>query len=145
MRRDDLTQAIMGGADGLISALGAVVVLAAKGDFKALVVASVAYAVGSAGSMAGSEWLSDVSQSARRALVMGAATLCGSIAPAVPFFVLRGPLAWLCAAAVTVTFGSLIAEVRPEAPLPSYLHTFGVLTVASGLAVLTSVLAGAVA
>jgi hypothetical protein len=142
MTRDDLKQAIFGGADGLTSALGAIVVLAAKGDYQALVIASVAYAVGAAWSMGGSEYLSDFSGSLRRATVMALATLTYSIAPAIPFFALSGLAAWIGAIVITVLCAALIAEARPYGALKSYTQTFGIVGVGAVLAVGASLLAG---
>jgi VIT1/CCC1 family predicted Fe2+/Mn2+ transporter len=145
LTRDEISESIFGGFDGLTSALGVIVALAATGSLKTVVEASVALAVGAAASMGAGEWLSDKAASRRRAIVMGLATLCGSIAPAVPFYALTGALAWLCCAAVTLACGAWIAEVRPGGVLVSYAQTFGVLVVAASLAVGASLVAGALA
>jgi VIT1/CCC1 family predicted Fe2+/Mn2+ transporter len=142
---EDGSTVVFGLFDGTTSALGVIVATAATGNAKAVIVASVALAVGAAVSMAAGQWLSDTKRSLRRALVMGLATLLGSILPAVPFFAVSGFLAWVCCGVVTVALASLIAEVRPGAPLPSYAITFTVLTVAAGLAIAASLAAGAVA
>jgi VIT1/CCC1 family predicted Fe2+/Mn2+ transporter len=146
MDPDDTTQAIFGGFDGLTSALGLIVATALTGGLKAVVVASVAMAVGAGASMAAGEWLSDRTGNHRRALVMGLATFTGAIMPAAPYFAgLKGPLAYMACGLVAVALGALIAEVRPGPPLRSYLVTFTVLVAASGLAIGTALVAGAAA
>jgi hypothetical protein len=143
--KGDSVQVTFGMFDGTCSALGVIVATAATGNAKAVVVAAVALAVGAAVSMGAGEWLSDTQADRRKAVVMALATLAGSILPAVPFFALRGTLAWLCCGAVTLGLGAVIAEVRPGGALRSYMLTFTVLILASGLAVATSLAAGSVA
>jgi VIT1/CCC1 family predicted Fe2+/Mn2+ transporter len=145
MTHRDARQVVFGCFDGLASALGVIVATASTGNAHSVVIAATALAVGAAVSMGAGQWLSDDAKSTRKALVMALATLGGSILPAVPFFALAGPLAWLCCGAVTVGLGAVIAEVRPGKVVPSYALTFSVLIVASGLAVATSLAAGAVA
>ena len=142
MRADDLRQAVFGAFDGLASAIGMIAAVALTGHDSTLIVAAVALAVGSAVSMAAGEWLSDADASTRRALVMGAATLAGSILPAMPFALGNGAAAVGGCGALTVAAGCAIAEVRPGARWRSYRLTFGVLAVACGAAIAASALAG---
>lgn len=143
MTAADREQAIFGGGDGLSSAIGLIAALAISGA-ATLLTAAIALAVGAAVSMGLNEWLADPQSRVHRAAVMGAATLAGSIAPAVPYVALGGLGAAVACAAVTVGCGSVIAELRPGARAPSYCKTFGVLVVACGAAVLASRLAGGV-
>lgn len=141
MTADDRTQAVFGAFDGLASALGMVIALAVAGSTHALVVGAVALAFAAGASMAAGEWLSDHEQSPRRAVVMGLATLVGGLAPAVPFALGSGIVAYVGTVSVAVMGGAIIAELRPGAPLPSYLQTFGVLVGATTLGVAASLLA----
>ena len=143
MTPDDREQLIFGLFDGVTSALGMVLALAATGNVRGLVVAAVALAVGAAVSMGAGEWLSDTSSSLHRAAVMASATLAGSVAPALPFLIFAGVPAFVVCAALTVLTVVVIAEARPGAPLPSYTKTAGVLLVATTLGVGASLLAGA--
>src|ERR1700727_655755 len=128
MTRDDSVEVVFGGFDGLCSALGVIVAVASQGNLRAVAVGSVALAVGSAASMGAGQWLSDRQGNLRKACLMAGATLAGSILPAIPFFALTGPLAWLCCGAVTLGLGAVIAEVRPGGALRSYTLTFTVLS-----------------
>ncbi len=137
----DREQTIFGGFDGLCSAVGMIAVLAIANS-PALLRAAIALAAGAAVSMAFGEWLSDPQARVHRALVMGAATLVGSIAPALPYIPLDGTGAAVACAGVTVVCGAAIAELRPGARASSYARTFGVLIVACAAAVAASRLAG---
>ena len=141
MTADDRAQVVFGSFDGLVSALGMVLALALTHS-PALVTAAVALAVASAASMGAGEWLADTGGSLRRASVMAAATLAGSITPALPFIVGGGPAAFVACGLLTGAWVVVIAEVRPGAPLPSYAKTAGVLVAATALGLGASILAG---
>lgn len=141
MTRDDTAQAVFGAFDGTCSAVGMIASLAIS-NAASLLTAAIALAVGAAVSMGFGEWLSDPQSRVHRALVMGGATLAGSIVPAAPYVALTGLRAAVACAAVTVGCGAVIAELRPGARTPSYAKTFGVMVVACGAAVAASRLAG---
>lgn len=142
MSRDDVKQAVFGGFDGLASAIGMIAAVALTGAYSTLLVAAVALAAGAAVSMAAGEWLSDADGSVHRALVMGGATLIGSVSPAIPFAFGHGIFAAAGCALVTVALGGAIAEIRPGGRGRSWALTFGVLAAACGAAVAASFLAG---
>ena len=79
MTHDDQAQAIFGSLDGATSAVGVVAAALIAGDEKTLLAAAVGLAAAATVGMASGEWLSDRGKSFRRALVMGAATLTGSL------------------------------------------------------------------
>ena len=140
------SEAIFGAADGLTSALGVVAAgLVTHAAPIATVTAASALAVAAAVSMGGSEWLADTESAGRgrRAFVMGAATLAGSVAPAIGF--LFGSVPGLVLGLVlTVLVGVIVAVVRPGSMMRSLVQTFAVLIGASIAAVAVSVLCGAV-
>lgn len=142
MSTDDAKQAIFGSFDGLASAIGMIASVALTGAYRTLLVAAVALAVGAAVSMAAGEWLSDPDASKHRALVMGGATLAGSILPALPFAFGHDTLAVGACVGLTVLAGAGIAEARPGGRVESYLKTFGVLAAACGAAVAAGLIAG---
>ena len=142
MNSEDKVESIFGVFDGLCSALGVILAIAINGAGD-LVVAAVALAVGSAVSMACGEFLSDSGGSRRKAAAMGTATLIGSIAPAIPFIVFSGTIAYILCGLITTGLCILIAKFRPGNWPKSLSLTFGVTVISTGLAVATSILAGA--
>lgn len=142
MTSDDAKQSIFGLFDGLASAIGMIAALAIAGNTHSLLVAALALAAGAAVSMGCGEWLSDPEAKPHRAVVMGAATLVGSSAPAVPFaFLPAGIMASAGCALVTIGCGAGIAEIRPGARGRSYALTFTVLVLSCVAGVAASLLA----
>lgn len=129
---EDAEQAVFGTLDGLASALGLVVSVAASGRLQAVAV----LATGCAVSMGLGEWLSDANGRVRRAVVMAVATAAGVVLPAVPLLVLGAGLARVACALIVVALGCVIAELRSGPALRSYLQTFAVIGVCLGLALL---------
>ncbi len=133
--------AILGSFDGLASALGFILALAIRHQYAALIVATIAGAVGAAGSMGFGEWLADNGRSWRLALIMAAATGLGCVTPAIPFYVTTGTAALGGCLALSCVLAVAIARVRPEPQPQSYLRTFAVLIVVTGLSLAASLVA----
>lgn len=109
----------------------------------AILVACAGLAVASAVSMAAGDYLAG--KSIRLSLVMGLATLAGSLVPAVPVVVFPGAAGVVIAALLVAGLGIGIAEVRSHSGTGrphSYLSTFLVLAASSGLAVAVALLLG---
>lgn len=132
--------AIFGGADGMTSLLGVVVLLSRTSPSTALV-AALAGAATSGVSMAGGEWLDG--GSVRRGAVMGLATLVGVVLPALPLLVVRGSAAVVSALAVVAVAGIALTAMRRERYgwAGAAARVYGVLALASGLALAASALA----
>lgn len=129
---EDAEKAVFGTLDGLASALGLVVSVAASGRLHAVAV----LATGCAVSMGLGEWLSDVRGRLRRAAVMAGATAVGVVLPAVPLVILDGVAAPVACAAIVVALGCVIAELRSGPSLRSYIQTFAAIGACLGLALL---------
>lgn len=131
MQAADLKQAIFGSFDGLTSALGVTAGLIAAGVHfgPRILAAALGLAVAATVGMGAGEYLSDTGRSKRLAIVMGAATFCGSIAPAVPFAAGYGPAQLTASIAVVLFGGVLIGHFR------GYRITFTVLGVVTVLTV----------
>jgi VIT1/CCC1 family predicted Fe2+/Mn2+ transporter len=141
--RDDVSQAIFGSFDGVVSVIGVIVALLARPS-PIIVEAAVGLAAASAIGMAAGEYLGDDTRNLRRALVMGLATVIGTMAPVVPFMVLDKRLAIPVALLLVLAISLAIAQARAQAsPRRAYLETFGVLFLAAGVTALVSWLTGA--
>ncbi|MGA2927924.1 MAG: hypothetical protein ABSG43_18400 [Solirubrobacteraceae bacterium] len=113
MSRDDLRQAILA-ASTPTSALGVITGLVVAGTDSAprILAASLGLAVAATVGMGAGEYLSDESRSVRRAVVMGAATLIGSMLPALTFAFGDGTSQLTASGALTLTAALTIGHYR---------------------------------
>jgi VIT1/CCC1 family predicted Fe2+/Mn2+ transporter len=143
MTRDDVSQAIFGSFDGVVSVIGIMVALLAR-PTPILVDAAIGLAAASAVGMAAGEYLGDRERSLRKASVMGLATIVGTLCPVVPFMLLPREPAMVGSAVLVLVISFVIARSRATvAPGRAYLETFGVLFAAAGITALVSWLTGA--
>lgn len=98
-------QIVFGLGDGCMSILG--VVLYASGHPRLVIWAALSGALSASASMGLNEWLSDSGNGFSGAAAMAAATLAGTVLPALPYTVLRG----LPAAAVSLSTLCIVAVV----------------------------------
>lgn len=141
--KEEQSEAVFGGFDGATSLIGFLAAaLVVHASSHAILVQAAGLAVAAAVSMAGGDLLSG--KSLRLSLVMGGATLVGSLAPAVPVVLIPGLFGVLLGVALVVALGVGIAEVRAVETnrRRAYVSTFTVLAAASGLAVAVSMLLG---
>jgi VIT1/CCC1 family predicted Fe2+/Mn2+ transporter len=135
---DRLTPAaIMGLGDGAMSIIG--VIAYATGHSGLVLWLALSGGLSAAASMAGNEWLSRSGRGPRAALVMGAATLTGSVLPALPYAFLRG---WHALAASMLMLGVVafvVARLRAHRAHP-YLETAAVLGVVLAVSIAAAVL-----
>ncbi len=127
---------MLGGFDGCLSCLGAILGALASGHRSSAVV-TVAVCLGAAEtvSMGGGDFLA--SGSVTRALVMGGATLTGAVLPAIPYMILSGVPAD-CGLVVACTGVALvISAVRAHSVgwRRGLLQTFAILVAAAGVSV----------
>jgi hypothetical protein len=136
MTRDDLRQAIFGSFDGLTSALGVIAGLLAAGVHNGgrILAGALGLAVAATIGMGACEYLSDISHNPRRALVMAAATLAGSIVPAIPFVTGYGRPQVIACGVLTICGALVIGRYR------GYRITLGILAIVASLTVGLSVL-----
>lgn len=137
------SESVFGIFDGSTSTLGILAGLLISGaTAHTVLVACAGLAVASAASMAAGDYLAG--KSCRLSVVMGLATLVGSLVPAVPVVAFPGLPGVLLATLLVVLLGVGIAEVRSRTTSRArgYLSTFAVLIAASGLAVAVSLLLG---
>jgi VIT1/CCC1 family predicted Fe2+/Mn2+ transporter len=143
MTRDDISQAIFGSFDGVVSVIGVMVALLAR-PTPIIVEASVGLAAASAVGMMAGEYLGDDTRNVRRAVVMGVATIVGTMCPVVPFMLLTKELAIVVAVILVLVISLAIARARAQATSGrAYVETFGVLLLAAGVTALVSWLTGA--
>ena len=133
-------QAIFGSFDGLTSVLGVIAAACLVSNAHVVVVAACGLAIASAVSMAGGEYLSEMSRRTgelNRAGIMACATFIGSFLPAVPFLFLAKPAALVVAGVLVVAAAAVIAQFRlpTQGVERAYLQTFGILVVAAGLSI----------
>jgi VIT1/CCC1 family predicted Fe2+/Mn2+ transporter len=141
--RDDVSQAIFGSFDGVVSVIGVMVALLAR-PTPIIVEAAVGLAAASAVGMAAGEYLGDVTRNLRRAAVMGGATVVGTMCPVLPFMVLGKNAAIVVAVALVVAISLGIAHARAQVTSGrAYVETFGVLFLAAGVTAVVSWLTGA--
>lgn len=141
--QDGENEASFGLFDGLVSVIGVIVGLMA-GPAKLIVRAAVGLAAASTVSMAMGEWLGDAKRSWKRALVMGAATLIGTLLPIGPFLFFSKMTAVITSSVITLGTAAYIAEQRTttERRLKAYLETYLILIVSIGLTILVTYLTG---
>lgn len=139
---DDRSQAVLGGFDGITSAVG-VVAGGVVGGVAAhsIVVVGSGLAAAAAVSMAGGQWLATGSQ--RKSAILGGAAGLGSLVPCLPFLI-RGSAGVGASLALTALAALVVAILRPESALPSVVRTAVVLLVASALSVAVALGMGAV-
>jgi VIT1/CCC1 family predicted Fe2+/Mn2+ transporter len=131
------TPAIFGLADGAMSIVG--VILYASGHSTLVFPIALSGGLSAAMSMAGSQWLSQERTSSIQNLAMGAATLAGSIAPALPYLFLHGWHAPAVSIGVLVMIGFAVAHMRKANRKHPHLETFAVLAAILVVSVLFSV------
>ena len=111
---------VFGLCDGSMSITG--VVFYASGHGGLVFPFAVAGGVSAAVSMAGGEWLSQSGNGPAACAAMGAATLLGSILPALPYALLRGWAAPAVSVAILVAVAAVVARLRDHRKHP-YLET----------------------
>jgi hypothetical protein len=142
LRRESISQGIFGAFDGMTSALGVIAATLIAGSTRFIVLAVFGVAIAATVGMAAGEYLSDPKRSLRRAMVMGAATLVGAVAPGLPFLVLgKWPAAIGCLL-ITVTLAGLIAHFRQPGGWRAYATTFGILGAVAALTAAVSIVVG---
>jgi VIT1/CCC1 family predicted Fe2+/Mn2+ transporter len=136
MGSDDTRQAVFGSFDGLTSAIGVITGLIVAGTHSGsrILAASLGLAVAATVGMGAGEYLSDESRSVRRAVVMGAATLTGSMLPALPFAFGDGTSQLVACGALTLTAALTIGHYR------GYRLTLTILTVVAAVTIGLTVL-----
>ena len=107
---------IFGLADGSMSIMG--VVFYAAGHAGLVFPVALSGGVSAAVSMAGGEWLSESGSGPGAALAMGAATLAGSILPAVPYAFLHGLAAPLVSVLALCAVAAVVARLRSHRKHP---------------------------
>lgn len=114
MTREDLQQAVFGSFDGLTSALGVIAGLVVAGTHTGprILAGALGLAVAATVGMGAGEYLSDESRNLRLALVMAAATLVGSILPALPFALGYGTGQLIASGMLTVIAALTIGHFR---------------------------------
>ena len=117
---------IFGLADGSMSIVG--IVLYASGHAVLVLPVAVSGGVSAAISMAGGEWLSESKNGPGAAVVMGLATLIGSVLPAVPYAFLHGKAAPAVALVILAGVAVAVARLRGHRRHP-YAETGLVLAV----------------
>jgi hypothetical protein len=135
--------AVLGGFDGTASLLGVIVFLLIA--HPALIFdTALSGAVSSALSMAAGWWLSDDNPDGLAgSVVMGGATFCGALLPAVPFGIWRGPGAIAGSAVLCAGVAAVVATLRPNRGRGLALaETSGLLLVVAGVTAGLSVLLG---
>jgi VIT1/CCC1 family predicted Fe2+/Mn2+ transporter len=140
--REDVSEAIFGSFDGVVSVIGVIVALLA-GPTAIMVDAAIGLAAASAVGMAAGEYLGDHTRNLRKAGVMGVATIVGTMCPVVPFIVLPKRPAIVVSVLLVVAISLVIARSRAEgSSARAYVETFGVLLFAAGITALVSWLTG---
>ena len=130
----NLKEAIFGSFDGMTSTLGVVAgLLATHASASKIVAAAIGIAVAATVGMGAGQYLSDGARNRRNALVMAAATLVGSVVPALPFLFGDSRPEIVASIAFTAVAASFIGHYR------GYLVTYGILIVVSIITVGLSV------
>jgi VIT1/CCC1 family predicted Fe2+/Mn2+ transporter len=130
----DLKEAIFGSFDGMTSTLGVVAgLLATHASAPKIVAAAIGIAVAATVGMGAGQYLSDGARNLRNAIVMAAATLVGSVIPAVPFLFGDSRASIAASIAVTALAAAFIGHYR------GYLVTYGILVFVSVVTVGLSV------
>jgi VIT1/CCC1 family predicted Fe2+/Mn2+ transporter len=138
MDAEERSQAIFGAFDGTVSIIGLVFGLAVHGFTSlAIVVAGVSAAVSATVSMGSGLYECQEGPWRRRlqlALVMSAATACGSIAPVFPFLLFPIAPAAIAAALIALLVAVWIGEQKGRG-WQGYVFSVGVLVAAAGVSV----------
>jgi VIT1/CCC1 family predicted Fe2+/Mn2+ transporter len=124
-------QAVFGGADGVVLAVGFIASFASQPH--ALVKAAVAAGLAELVGMTTGSWLSDSGGGFWPALANGGAALAACVIPALPYLAASGAWALIPSVALVVAVAGVIAWLRPEKGILAAVQTFGVLLVAAGL------------
>jgi hypothetical protein len=124
-------QAIFGGSDGIVLAVGFVASL--TGEPHALVRAATAAGLAELVGMTAGSWLSDSGGGFWPALANGGAAMAACVLPALPYAVTSGSAALAASLVLAGATAAVIAHLRPEKGALAYVQTFGVLAVAAGL------------
>jgi VIT1/CCC1 family predicted Fe2+/Mn2+ transporter len=129
--RADLTRvAIFGSVDGLGLYLGIVAgLIVARQQPSAVWVAAVSGGTAELISMANAQRLSDRKSGVTAALVVGAASFAGCVAPAVPYAAWRGEWALAASLALAAAVAGVISWLRPERGVLAVAETYALLTV----------------
>ncbi len=138
------TVGILGSFDGVTSALGVLWTFALTGSYHGLVVAAISLAFGSSVSMGGGEWLGEDTTDWWKAGLMTGSFLVGSLAPAVPFFLGHGVIVYICSSLIALCVVAVIAKVRPQPFVSSFVRTFIVLIIATVIAIAAGLIANQV-
>jgi VIT1/CCC1 family predicted Fe2+/Mn2+ transporter len=126
----DAKEAIFGSFDGMTSTLGVVAgLLATNSSAPHIVAGAIGIAVAATIGMGAGQYLSDGERNVRKALVMAAATLIGSVLPAIPFLFGTSTACVLASVGITLAAAAVIGHFR------GYLVTYSILIVVSVLTV----------
>jgi VIT1/CCC1 family predicted Fe2+/Mn2+ transporter len=132
-KRKGVTRAVIFGlADGAMSILGVVFYL--SGHSGLVFPAALSGGLSAAASMAGGEWLSESDHGLAASAAMGAATLTGSVLPAIPYAFLSGWRAPAVSVLTLMAVAAVVARLRTHRTHP-YLETALVLGVVLTVAV----------
>ena len=122
----NLKEAIFGSFDGMTSTLGVVAgLLATHATAPKIVAAAIGIAVAATVGMGAGQYLSDGARNVRNAVVMAAATLVGSVVPAVPFLFGDSRACIATSIALTAVAAGFIGHYR------GYVLTYCILIVVS--------------
>ena len=130
----DRREEIFGSFDGMTSTLGVIAGLLATGaSASKILAAAIGIAVAATIGMGAGRYLSDGQRNLRLAVVMGLATLVGSVLPAIPFIFGASNACILASIAITLVAAGVIGHYR------GYLVTYSILAVVSVVTVALSV------
>lgn len=132
----DLKTAIFGSFDGMTSTLGVVAgLLATHASASKILAASIGIAVAATVGMGAGQYLSDGRRNVRNAVVMAAATLAGSVIPALPFLFGDSRACIAASIAVTALAAAVIGHYRGFLVTYSILFVVSIVTVGLSVAV----------
>lgn len=139
----DLSEAIFGSYDGLISVIGVIVGLLSSSRHTILA-GAIGLAVASAVSMGAGEYLGDEGRNYRRAGIMAAATLIGTLVPIIPFLLFAKTTAIVGAAILALILAGWISWVRSksEPTLRSWIETYSILAISITITFAVTVVTG---
>ena len=125
---DNLSKAIFGGFDGIMSVLSIVAVGFVIGDTKHMLIYAGGLAVSEMLSMGGGSLLSELVgvYRVRHALIIGLAALIGVLIPPLPFLFLPSYQAAIVSLCLTCAVAASIAQIRVKqlGVLSAYMQTF---------------------
>lgn len=136
-----ISEAIFGGADGTMTALGVALSLGHAARHT-IAVTAVCVALTGALSMAGGVLIEDDRNGLPEAAAMGAATAVGTFLPVLPLLLWRQPWAYLATAVLAVGVAAVIAAAR-GGRRRDFAVSFGVLAAVAVPTVLVAVAFGA--